>query len=152
MKFRATQDGQRNESLVPLKLKGYATGFLPSGEEGDVAYDNDKKKPVYYNGDSYVGFDASPFVNVKEYGLKGDGATDNTTVFQTLLDNIATAGKDVTLIFPDGVYVISGGLQDTSPLMDLTSYFRDSLRGRAERGIYGLGVMDVKSPSSEIMG
>ena len=51
------------------------------------------------------------YANVKNYGAKGDGATDDTIAFSTA---IAT-GKD--LFIPDGEYIITGAINIGSPLM-----------------------------------
>ena len=53
------------------------------------------------------------FYNVLDYGLVGDGSTDNTTVLQTLINNVVSAGGG-TFYFPAGIYLIAGALQDTS--------------------------------------
>jgi len=49
-------------------------------------------------------------VNVKDYGAKGDGVTDDTTAIQAALDYVATNGG--TLYFPAGTYM-SDSLQVT---------------------------------------
>lgn len=41
-------------------------------------------------------------MNVKQFGAKGDGATDDTIAIQSALDNCSN--KDATLIFPNSVY------------------------------------------------
>lgn len=51
------------------------------------------------------------YANVKSYGAKGDGVTDDTIAFSTA---IAT-GKD--LFIPDGEYIITGAINIGSPLM-----------------------------------
>jgi len=66
-----------------------------------------------------AGFDAitasfaSMFYNVKDYGLVGDGTTDDTAALQALLDLIGTSDLDSTIFFPVGVYKIAGSLADT---------------------------------------
>jgi hypothetical protein len=59
------------------------------------------------------GLDANT-VTAASIGLIGDGATDNTTAFQTWLNSVAAAKVNTTLLVPDGVYIFSGPLQDTS--------------------------------------
>lgn len=52
--------------------------------------------------------------NVKDYGLLGDGVTDDTDALQALMDLVASNGGG-TIFFPDeGPYIIAGALQDTS--------------------------------------
>ncbi len=48
-------------------------------------------------------------VNVKQFGVKGDGTTDDTTALNNAIAYCKTNGV-TTLIFPDGVYVISDTL------------------------------------------
>ena len=51
------------------------------------------------------------YANVKSYGAKGDGATDDTVAFSTAI----ASGKD--LFIPDGEYIITGAINIGSPLM-----------------------------------
>ena len=51
------------------------------------------------------------YANVKSYGAKGDGATDDTIAFSTAI----ASGKD--LFIPDGEYIITGAINIGSPLM-----------------------------------
>ncbi len=51
------------------------------------------------------------YANVKSYGAKGDGVTDDTDAVKAAL----ATGKD--LFFPDGNYLITGGINIGSPLM-----------------------------------
>lgn len=51
------------------------------------------------------------YANVKSYGAKGDGTTDDTTAFSTAI----ASGKD--LFIPDGEYIITGAINIGSPLM-----------------------------------
>lgn len=44
------------------------------------------------------------YVNVKSYGVKGDGVTDDTLKIQAVIDN--NVGK--TIFFPQGTYMVSG--------------------------------------------
>lgn len=51
------------------------------------------------------------YANVKSYGAKGDGTTDDTFAFSTAI----ASGKD--LFIPDGEYIITGAINIGSPLM-----------------------------------
>jgi parallel beta-helix repeat protein len=51
------------------------------------------------------------YANVKNYGAKGDGTTDDTIAFSTAI----ASGKD--LFIPDGEYIITGAINIGSPLM-----------------------------------
>lgn len=51
------------------------------------------------------------YANVKSYGAKGDGTTDDTTAFSSAI----ASGKD--LFIPDGEYIITEAINIGSPLM-----------------------------------
>ena len=51
------------------------------------------------------------YANVKNYGAKGDGSTDDTMAFSSAI----ASGKD--LFIPDGEYIITGAINIGSPLM-----------------------------------
>lgn len=51
------------------------------------------------------------YANVKSYGAKGDGTTDDTIAFSTAI----ASGSD--LYIPDGEYIITGAIDIGSPLM-----------------------------------
>jgi hypothetical protein len=55
-----------------------------------------------------------PVLNVTNYGLVGDGATDNTAAFQSLINN---ASPGTVFYFPKGMYVVSATI-DFSRLSD----------------------------------
>lgn len=50
---------------------------------------------------SWEGVELSEFSNVRDYGVKGDGSTDDTNMIQALIDD-----KEY-IYFPDGVYLIN---------------------------------------------
>ena len=51
------------------------------------------------------------YANVKSYGAKGDGVTDDTDAVK------AAIASDKDLFFPDGEFLITGGIDIGSPLM-----------------------------------
>jgi hypothetical protein len=59
------------------------------------------------------GLDANT-VTADDIGLVGDGVTDNTAAFQAWLNAAGAAAVNTTLLVPDGIYIFSGALQDTS--------------------------------------
>ena len=52
-------------------------------------------------------------INVKKYGAKGDGVTDDTAAIQACID-LATANGGGRIYFPRGEYIVSGALRNTS--------------------------------------
>ena len=55
-----------------------------------------------------------PWTNVRDWGAKGDGATDDTAAFNAALASIAGAGGNGKLIIPAGNYRITGPLSYAS--------------------------------------
>lgn len=52
--------------------------------------------------------------NARRHGLAGDGVTDDTIALQDLIDTIEASGRDGTIFFPAGIYIIGGALQDVA--------------------------------------
>ena len=65
----------------------------------------------------------SVFLNVKDYGAKGDGATDDTAAIQTAINNLASSTYN-KLYFPGGTYKITAPI--TIPFMDLKTIEGDN--------------------------
>ena len=63
-----------------------------------------------------IGAARNDVVNVKDFGAKGDGVTDDTDAIQAAIDE----GKSV--FFPDGRYVVSSTLNISTPYQTLFSY------------------------------
>ncbi len=49
----------------------------------------------------------SNFINVKDFGAKGDGTTNDTAAIQAALDAVTSSG---TVVFPPGIYLVDGVL------------------------------------------
>lgn len=62
----------------------------------------------YYNIDGDIVPMGSPFVNVVEYGAKGNGTTDDSASIQNALNALSSSGGIV--YFPKGIYLIKTGL------------------------------------------
>lgn len=53
-------------------------------------------------------------VNVRAFGAKGDGVTDDTAAFQSAIDSLTNNGVGGTIIVPDGIYLINGAFTEAS--------------------------------------
>ena len=53
----------------------------------------------------------TPWIDVRAYGAKGDGATDDTAAIQTAIDELTSGG---VVFFPIGTYLIASSLQPDS--------------------------------------
>lgn len=53
--------------------------------------------------------------NVRDFGARGDGKTDDTKAFQSALDTVAKSGS-VVVVVPPGTYPISATLNATGPV------------------------------------
>lgn len=58
--------------------------------------------------------ESEQWFNALENGLTGDGVTDDTAALQALINTISVSGKDATIFFPAGIYIIGGALQDVA--------------------------------------
>lgn len=67
---------------------------------------------VLVPGNNFSNVGSGNFVNVKDYGAKGDGVTDDTSAFQAAL----TAMSGGTLFIPNGTYIISDTLTINKPI------------------------------------
>jgi hypothetical protein len=73
-----------------------------------------KMKTIDYNGTiKTLTNSVGTFINVMDYGAKGDGSTDDTTTIQAAIDAAEIAGvsgRGVAVIFPPGVYKTTAAL------------------------------------------
>lgn len=132
--------------------KCHSLGYYSIGDGGNSLYKiRDKSDSDVDDGGSVIflnnGLVASLIVenntiNVKQFGAKGDGSTDDTVAIQSAID----ASKDwYTIYVPAGIYIISAGL---------TMEKRRTLRGdsycRDDCSPFGASVISVKKGVSNI--
>lgn len=83
-------------------------------------------------------FPATAVVNVKSYGATGEGKTDDTRAIQQAISE--NVGKDVTLYFPNGTYLMSKPLKwlttvPANPDTNLSKWrARLSIQGQSQAG------------------
>lgn len=61
------------------------------------------------NGNEISGSSSSLYVNVKDFGAKGNGMTDDASAIQSAVDSVKTTGG--TIYFPCGVYVVNSPIR-----------------------------------------
>ncbi|WP_165976224.1 glycosyl hydrolase family 28-related protein [Bacillus salipaludis] len=90
----------------------------PTGvPKGYIYLDTTLKKLIYWNGEKWVD---GNFINIRDFGAKGDGITDDTAIIQKAL-NIARDHGGIKLYFPKGIYNIT-----TLRLFKNTNIYLDS--------------------------
>jgi hypothetical protein len=77
------------------------TAQRPTGvSEGFIYYDTTVNTPIYWDGEEWV---YHGVLNIKNFGAKGDGVTNDTKAIQSAL-NIAKSNGKLRLYIPEGVY------------------------------------------------
>lgn len=102
----------KNSSGFTLTIK------TDAGGSSGIAILNGETSDLFINGDDVEAPEASTSVgdlvlNVKSFGALGDGSTDDTLAIQAAVDFLDGLNRSGTIFFPDGVYKVSGALQDT---------------------------------------
>lgn len=92
------------------------------------------------------GSNFKPFYNVKEFGAKGDGVTDDRAAILAAIAAVPTAGAEI--FFPQGVYVISDTITIKNHGVSLVglpfaSTFADQIQ--QQPGLLGLSVIKASS-------
>jgi hypothetical protein len=95
---------------------------------------------------------SSPMFNVKDYGAKGDGSTDDTSSIQSAIDAASTAGGG-TVWFPAGTYMVT---PTTNPALTVTTdgiklvgaARKKSIVKKTANGV----LLSMNGPSSDISG
>jgi hypothetical protein len=70
-----------------------------------IIYNRIEKQQVTRGGGVLLTYDLMNAVNVKYFGAKGDGVTDDTTAIQNAVNSLTSRGS--VLVIPSGVYLIS---------------------------------------------
>lgn len=109
-KQRVTADS--TELLTPLRLGHFAKAALPAtAPEGSTARVSDDVRGEWIKG-AGGWYQRDGRINVKDFGARGDGVTDDTAAIQAAID-VAAAKKIATIFAPAGLYIINGALQGT---------------------------------------
>src|SRR5258708_259597 len=89
--------------------KSYMAARLPTigGDSGNWGTVLNQFLQVGHNSDGTLS-GAYSLTNVKDYGAKGDGSTDDTAAIQSAI-NASSSGA--TIFFPPGTYIISSPIQ-----------------------------------------
>ena len=95
---------------LPTKLNDYVGTIPMMGTDG-----NEYKLLTAGGLANRIGSGA--YINVKDYGCKGDGITDDSNAIQSAINN--NSGK--TIYFPKGIYLVNKGIK----LIDHTSILGD---------------------------
>ena len=86
--------------------------------------------------DLQVSSRTSPYANVRLFGAKGDGETDDAQAIQTAIDSIPSRGG--TIFFPSGTYRVTSGLVAPHPRIRLlgegAASYSESLSGAGGSG------------------
>jgi hypothetical protein len=106
-----------DRSVSVSKLNATTTSLRANGNNYKWCFvGEDKKYRITFNGDNFTPkvtydwvsiTDHTGFVNVRDFGAKGDGTTDDTIAIQSALAYIATRNGG-TLNFPEGEYIVGG--------------------------------------------
>src|ERR1700680_3010197 len=99
--MRQIKEQVANSKKKAIKLSGlFVLCFLTFDLAASLATAED----IIYPADSGV-------INVKDYGAKGDGVTDDTLAIQTAISqNLTEISNDHIIYFPNGTYLVSNRL------------------------------------------
>lgn len=139
---------------VQLRRGTTAQTNVFTGAVGELTVDTDKNALILHDGATQGGkvVGASSVVNVKDYGAKGDGVTDDTNAIQAAINAVTpqTQNGYGRLYFPAGTYIVkdtltlgSGGMQMSGdPYGSIIKYDKESNYGAViekstSSGLYG---------------
>jgi len=106
--------------IAYLISDAYAKANLPAaGISGRLARVTDDVRGLWMDQGSQWFSLSGEVVNVKEFGAKGDGVTDDTMAIQTAINAIPSTGGIV--FFPKGIYIITAAIKIKDDLVLLGS-------------------------------
>lgn len=114
-----------------------------TGSNGELTINTDTKVAQVHDGVTPGGFPLDYTLNVKRFGAKGDGMTDDTAPIQAAIN--AMVAKGSTLVFPEGDYRITSGLT-------ISSAYLDRIRGFGRTSITWGGSADASAKMITITG
>jgi hypothetical protein len=101
-------------SCPRLTTTGRTALPLTTGDKGMMVYDTTLTTLCIWNGTAweFVGDQSNlGFLSVKDFGAKGDGATDDTAAIQAAINAAGVSGGNVC--FPSGTYIVTATLTVT---------------------------------------
>jgi len=111
-------------SCPRLTTTGRTALTLTTGDKGMMVYDTTLTDLCIWNGTAweFVSDSSGGYINVKDFGAKGDGTTNDTAAIQSAIAFAKTAGGG-TLFFPTGNYrvVFPAGIPAYTCLFNIPS-------------------------------
>jgi hypothetical protein len=111
-------------SCPRLTTAGRTALSLTAGDKGMMVYDTTLTDLCIWNGTAweFVADSSGGYINVKDYGAKGDGVTNDTSAIQSAVA-VAKATGGGTLFFPTGNYrvVFPAGIPTYTNLFNIPS-------------------------------
>ena len=107
----------RNAVRQIMADASWAKEYIADAPEGDVSLNNVAAMNTLIS--RTLAERCSDFINVKDYGAKGDGATDDKAA---IMAAIAAAPENAAVIFPRGTYLTSGTINVTKRGLKLMSF------------------------------
>lgn len=96
-----------------IKVKRGLEANLPTLALGEFGYTTDSEILYIGGNNGNVVINKSDIVNIKRFGAKGDGVTDDTVAIQNAINSLSVGG---IVLFPQGDYVISSTLIVNKPI------------------------------------
>ena len=100
---------EKTDKKADNNLLGYKTTIskLHKNKSAKSASPNLNDENYATSDDEFIGPFASWLNAKKDFGAKGDGATDDSDALQAAIDALAIGDKSITLFLPSGTYLLS---------------------------------------------